>query len=885
MAIAYVRARPMRMRPHVSMAALVSYCGRSAIVDPRLNRSWTFRGDGSDMVHEEIVLPIGVAPEFANPAAFANAIDYAEARRMRKSDGRTRWPQVCWTLVVALPPDDELTLDEAIEVTRRLVQRTCGPHDLPAHIAIHDPARLAQSHGSLNRHAHVSVGLRPMFVGPKVRDLWARPRHGQKHGLPATYIAEGVSWPEMTRDVLIRFFGELGLDNVVDPSAPAPDRHWSDSDLHGDDDKVHNYRQTQHKKNLALIYGDASTLIETLLRGRSMMRIGEIHRLLAKFVDRESDRTVRANEILADPEIVTLGRPAPGGITTPRFATTRRIFKLISAATDAIEEARRTTAIQVMSGNDHTAVLEQILEDQLRDAVIVGTRQSDCAECATLLNAERSQVVTVAKAIDRESASEAIVVPRAECVVDQDLAALILSAHESRVRLVLGFDLSSQAGHCHGLTSYIADRLSPHRSRTPCDAAQLVRAGLMDQAVRMLHERIVFGFAEDRASPRGLDSWTVCDDPDRLSLLISRAHEMRGLLDPLDHPYSIHADGRDITFYIGEWIVFERTVYGPKPSEIRAGGFGRVLAVDDEHGTLVVDILGLGVRTVDVQKARLRSAAAIRLREAKRAPSEVELRIEISTSRHAWAAILLAAERGNATLFVASAVARTLDELVEVARSSLPSPALCSLKPIRDPDADMHAVYEDILANSHDISLRADDVDIFPEPANNPRHREEADRPAVTLDEFPTPKPGPRLPPIAIGMPSLHERLRSAIASDPHALEGLRFVQRSIHKTNPGRADAYDKIMKFIGLEKSVAAAVVRAEYSASPRARCPDSLNDEFDLPQSLIDELPAALEEIEIFRACTILSLLAQRITQTQITPHIVIEDDTKDPLSSDP
>lgn len=885
MAIAYVRARPMRMRRQVSMSALVSYCGRGAVVDPRSNHSWEFRGDGSDMVHEEVVLPIGAAPDLSTPAAFALAIDYAEARRMRKMDGRTRWPQICWTLIVALPPDDELTLDEAIEVTRRLVQQACSPHALPAHFAIHDPAQLEASRGSRNRHAHVSVGLRARFEGPKVRDLWARPRHGRKHGLPATYVAEGISWPEKARDLLIHFFDELGLDNVVDPPAPAPDRHWSDRDLLGDADKVDNYRHAQRATNLALIYGDASILIETLLRGRSTMRIGEIHRLLAKFVDRESDRTIRADEILADSEIVTLGRPTHDGKTTPRFATTRRIFDLMSAASDAIEDARHTAAIRVIADDDHTAVLEQIREDRTeQDVIIVGNHHSECEECAALLNVNRPQIVTVAKAINRESAPELIVAPRAENLADQDLAALILSASENRIRLVLGLDLGSQAGHCRSLASYIVDRLSEPLSDAPNDAASLARSGLVDRALRKLRDQVVFGFAEDHAPSWGIHSSIVCDDPDRLPPLIRRIHETRALLDPLHHPHLIHADGREIKFDVDEWIVFERTLYGPKPPEVRAGGFARVLAIDEERGSLDVDIPGLGARTVDVRQAHPRSAAAIRIREAKQAPSEVELRVEITTPRHAWAAILLAAER-DTTLFVDPAVARTLEELVEVARSSLPYPALRSLTPMRDPDAEMHVTFEDILANSHNIAWRADDFDVFPEPANYPRRRGEAYRPAVTLDEFPTPKPAPRHPPVAIGLPSLHERIRSAIASDPHAVEGLRFVRRSIHETNPSRAEAYDKIMKFIGSEKSVAAAVVRAEYSASTRARCPDSLDDEFDLPQSLLDELPAASEEIDIFRACTVLSLLAQRITQAQITPHITIESDTKDPLSSKP
>jgi len=115
---------------------------------------------------------------------------------MHKKRGRKRWPQVAAPFIIALPPDEELTVDEAFELIDRIVARIIGDRSLAVVIAIHDPRLITP--GARNRHAHVVVMLRHLHrdgFGKKVRDLFARARLGAraKH-----YLAEGIDWPTLS---------------------------------------------------------------------------------------------------------------------------------------------------------------------------------------------------------------------------------------------------------------------------------------------------------------------------------------------------------------------------------------------------------------------------------------------------------------------------------------------------------------------------------------------------------------------------------------------------------------------------------------------------------------------------------------------------------------
>jgi hypothetical protein len=188
-------------------------------------RRWVrFSGIQRDLVHEDVLLPDDASPEMDNPAELARAMDLAEGRLLRKKKNRKRWPQLGATFVAALPPDSQVSCDEAIELTRRLARRIRDGQPIPIYFAIHDPARDPSRPASPNRHAHLVAPLRGMdrigFLPTKLRDVFARLRTKQQNADP-NYIAEGVNWPRLHGEVQTLFFLERGLDLIVDP----PPRH------------------------------------------------------------------------------------------------------------------------------------------------------------------------------------------------------------------------------------------------------------------------------------------------------------------------------------------------------------------------------------------------------------------------------------------------------------------------------------------------------------------------------------------------------------------------------------------------------------------------------------------------------------------------------------
>jgi hypothetical protein len=119
MAIPFISVGFWTFRDERGACAITAYVGRN-IVQARSGKRYDFRRFRGDLVHEEVVMPRGVTGPSPSRAQFARMIDAAETSRA-KTRGKLRQRklrerQLLFTMVVALPPDGECTLDEAIEL-------------------------------------------------------------------------------------------------------------------------------------------------------------------------------------------------------------------------------------------------------------------------------------------------------------------------------------------------------------------------------------------------------------------------------------------------------------------------------------------------------------------------------------------------------------------------------------------------------------------------------------------------------------------------------------------------------------------------------------------------------------------------------------------------
>jgi hypothetical protein len=130
------------------------------------------------------------------------------------------------SVIIALPPESEVSLDEAVTIARRIALSPCGSHSVPIHIAIHNAL--------VNRHAHAAIGFRTMApdgeFGLKIPELFAC---FSVYGAKAK-VSEGTDWPDISWEIQATLFLERGIDLVVDPFAPVPEEHL-DVDFHDDD--------------------------------------------------------------------------------------------------------------------------------------------------------------------------------------------------------------------------------------------------------------------------------------------------------------------------------------------------------------------------------------------------------------------------------------------------------------------------------------------------------------------------------------------------------------------------------------------------------------------------------------------------------------------------
>lgn len=874
LAIGYVRVQPMNLRSDQGMCAIVSYVGRRTIEDRRLGKAFSFRASPADLAHAEMLLPAGAPEEWCDPETFANEVDRIEAAHTRRLSDRLRWPQICYSAVVALPPDSELTLDEAIELTHRIADRLRDAHELPMHVAIHDPALVARRGNPINRHAHFSIALRPIGSRHKVRDFLARPRQGHKHGAPAVYVAEGASWPDVAHEIMTAFFAEIGSEVVVDPPAPFADRHWPAHLLEAD--VVEEFRSSRRAKNLSLIRGDAATLVTGLLRGRSVIRTGELHRLLARFIDDEGARRIRADEILSDPAIVTLDSPRESG--APRFLTTQKVLEkmtsaariLTAAASPRSSNRQDRRLIDVVVGyHGHEEVASRICSllaeaARARESwdriIIVGTRQSDCASThSKLASAYACEVKGLSAAlsdVETWTARSLIVASKAEQIVDQHFADLLVAIDNSGAGLLIGFDLMQRGAVRSRLAAHAVEVLAQRQfsafsSAKDADASLFLRAGLIKTAIEILAARGCTEFTPlDESDPAEDVEFVVTDDVTRLSTINARIRAARRAARRVGDPMSIHTKWRNFACAVGEWITFEGTSYEHRPPVIRAGRLARIVSVDAENGSLNVEMPESGETVCALSRVRVRSAYALTIREARYAPAG-SMRIEVTTTRHLWAALLLASSRPAARVAIAPTVAQDIAGLIEIGRSCLPGALPLALDWKMDPSAESHAILESLFETVRGTTAADEPLDAFPEPTAKQQSK-----------------------PIAASLPPLHERVRAVVSRRSERL-GLEFMRSALATSAVDRAGNFERVMNFIGDREGLAAMIARHIYEGRRHKPQTKDLDEGFDLPEELDSETPADWSDIELWRLGDVLRSITLAVTQRKIAPRTNVED----------
>lgn len=218
MAIQFARLQYVKRSAGQSVCHKAAYNGRISIYDERLEKTFRY-DDKTDSAYHAILLPEGASDKYADPAMLWNVIEAIEGR----------WDsQVGKEMVLALPDDPQVTLQDRIALTRGFVQKHFVNNGLICQVDIHGPAEDDADGG--NWHAHVLMPTRPCEgdgFGKKARYLDVDVRWGRVMGTDKQW---GQFWAQHQND----YFKDSQIDLKVDPIALVPDVHLGPVRMRGD---------------------------------------------------------------------------------------------------------------------------------------------------------------------------------------------------------------------------------------------------------------------------------------------------------------------------------------------------------------------------------------------------------------------------------------------------------------------------------------------------------------------------------------------------------------------------------------------------------------------------------------------------------------------------
>lgn len=638
-----------------------------------------FTNRSADLVAEVIIDPFDC--HIWDAEGLGHAVDEVENRRRRRKhkSGRTksklrRYRQLGASIVVALPPDREMTLDEVIEFVRRIVSVILRGLKLVVHFAIHDPWLAAITRVN-NRHVHIFIPLRRVgklgFEGNKVRDLIASPRRGND----GVFVAGGTDLQQLVRNELAHLATECGLDLVVEPVAHVSERHWSRATLNEQPEQVSKVRNRTYRANQMIMLGESQTLVDGLLRGRAIMEVKELKAHIARFFDDANERRSLLNRILSDERIVTYPTEPD---RDPIFLTTTEVDRVVSCATQLVDVSTRGE-IEAVSAVGHNALRAAVkgwaIENPnlMRSPVVAA---NDLAACDILADQPGSARTATINQLFRMLGAgtddiSLVVVAHCECIDDESLARLLNILREKKSPVLLAHDRSRRSGIVTSrLAAYAVDVLAKVNIAS-AGVGELLQSGLIRNAVRAMDKKGALQFVKEQISNASGDSGFAVFDED-VAKINARFRPDQTAANASSGAAILR--GSHLNFAVGEWISFSRTDYSTCPPVVRAGRLAKIAHIMGSN--LVLECDGGGSAILDLAKfPHVVPTHALNIRQARQIMDpQATLRVHITNPRHAWAALVLASRGPGHSVDIATSVARDVEDLMKVIERSVPGP-------------------------------------------------------------------------------------------------------------------------------------------------------------------------------------------------------------------
>ena len=223
--------------------------------------------------------------------------------------------QLLKDIVLALPDDKELTLEDRIKITHLLIEkRGWVKEGLGVQVDIHEP-----HDGEKNWHAHLLVTTRRftpdgLTFGAKATDL--NPEF-KKSGNKAYAVPEADQIHEELKDIINNYFKEKGLENRVDAISLNPHEHVGAVRMRSIFNEAAK-RNEERKEAEIEILNSGVRVLDKVTKHMSVFTKGDLTRAVKCIPDSEA-RARLVEDAISDKSIIPLYREE--GDKTQYFTT------------------------------------------------------------------------------------------------------------------------------------------------------------------------------------------------------------------------------------------------------------------------------------------------------------------------------------------------------------------------------------------------------------------------------------------------------------------------------------------------------------------------------------------------------------------------------------
>ncbi|ABV84883.1 AAA family ATPase [Rickettsia massiliae] len=357
MAIQFARIEIVSRSEGKNACLKAAYNARLIIKDERTNVTYNFSKKG-DNVYHAVLLPSHVDQKFKNPSILMNEVEKSEKRKNS---------QLLKDIVIALPDDKELDLEDRIAITHEIIEEMGWVRNgLGVQVDIHQP-----HDGEKNWHAHLLVTTRRFTengkeLGAKAVDL--NPKFAKVKG-KAFIIPEDQIIHERAKEVINKYFAKLGLEIRVDPISFSPEQHVGPTRMRSIINEIAEQNKICKLAHLEIIKG-ADGVLNRIIRHQAIFTKLDIEKAV-KEIKEEAAKQKLIREILNSDRLVKLYNEDG---TDTKYYTTQDIrdeeLRIVRIADKVNNQIHFNNVVKLKSAIDNLASVNEAQRESLQHILI-----------------------------------------------------------------------------------------------------------------------------------------------------------------------------------------------------------------------------------------------------------------------------------------------------------------------------------------------------------------------------------------------------------------------------------------------------------------------------------------------------------------------------------